>query len=84
MHAHTHTHSYTPSMQIKTAKLQFSLVAQLCPTLCNPMDCSTPDFPVHHQLPELAHIHVHQVSNAIQPSHPLSFPSPPAFNISQH
>ena len=51
---------------------------------CDPMDCSTPGFPVHHQLPELAHTHVHQVSDAIQPSHPLSSPSPPAFNLSQH
>ena len=56
---------------------QFSSVAQLCPTLCDPVDCSTPGFPVHHQLPELAQTHVHWVSNAIQPSHPLS-PSPPA------
>ena len=48
------------------------------------MDCSTPDFPVNHQLPELAQIHVHQVGDAIQPSHPLSSPSPPAFNLSQH
>ena len=59
--------------------VQFSSVAQLCPTLCNPMDCSTPDFPVHHQLPEVAQTHVHWVSDAIQPSHPLSSPSPPAF-----
>ena len=56
---------------------QFSSVAQSCPTFCNPMDCSTPGFPVHHQLPELAQTHVHQVSDAIQPSHPLSSPSPP-------
>ena len=60
---------------------QFSSVAQLSPTLCNPMDCSTSGFPVHHQL---AQTHVHRVSDAIQPSHPLSFPSPPAFNLSQH
>ena len=63
---------------------QFSSVAQSCPTLCNPMDCSTPGFPVHHQLLELAQTHVHRVCDAIQPSHPLSFPSPPAFNLSQH
>ena len=63
---------------------QFSSVAQLCPTLCDPMDCSTPGFLVHHQLPELAQTHVHWVSDAIQPSHPLSSPSPPAFNIAQH
>ena len=54
----------------------FSSVAQWCPTLCNPMDCSTPGFPVHHHLPELTQTQVHWVSNAIQPSHPLSFPSP--------
>ena len=64
--------------------VQFSSVAQSWLTLCNPMDCSTPGFPVHHQLPELTQTHVHQVSDAIQPSHPLSSPSPPAFNISQH
>ena len=61
-----------------------SSLTQLCPTLCDPMNCSTPGFPVHHQLPELAQTHVHQVSDAIQPSHPLSSPSPPAFNLSQH
>ena len=60
---------------------QFSSVAQSCPTLCNPMNCSTPGFPVHHQLPELAQTHVHQVGDAIQSSHPLSSPSPPAFNL---
>ena len=59
-------------------------VAQSCPILCDPMDCSTPDFPVHHQLPELAPIHVHWVSDAIQPSYPLSSPFPPAFSLSQH
>ena len=52
-------------------------------SLCNPMDCSTPGLPVHHQLPELAQIHVHWVSDSIQPSHPLSSPSTPAFNLSQ-
>ena len=61
-----------------------SSVAQSCLTLCDPMDCSTPGFPVCHHLPELAQIHVLQVSDAIQPSHPLSSPSPPAFNLSQH
>ena len=64
--------------------VQFSSVTQLCPALCNPMDCSTPDLPVYHQLPELTQTHVHWVGDAIQPSHPLSFPSPPAFNLSQH
>ena len=61
-----------------------SSVTKSCPTLCNPMDCSTPGFPVHHQLLELAQTHVHWVSDAIQPSHPLSSSSPPAFNLSQH
>ena len=60
-----------------------SSVAQSCPTLCNPIDCSTPGFPVH-QLPELAQTHVHRVDDAIQPSHPLLSPSPPVFNLSQH
>ena len=63
---------------------QFSSVAQSCLTLCDPMNCSTPGFPVHHQLPELLQTHVHQVGDAIQPSHPLSSPSPPAFSLSQH
>ena len=58
--------------------------AQPCLTLCNPMDCSTPGFPVPHHLPEIAQTHVHWVSDAIQPSLPLSSPSPPAFNLSQH
>ena len=58
--------------------VQFSSVAQLCLTLWDPMNCSTPGFPVHHQLPELAQTHVNQVGNAIQPSHPLSSPSPPS------
>ena len=64
--------------------LQFSSVAQLCPALWDTMDCSTPGFPVHLQLLERAQIHVHRVSDAIQPSHLLSFPSPPTFNLSQH
>ena len=59
-------------------------VAQSCLTLCNPMDCSTPGFPVHHQLPELTQTHVHRFGDAIQPSHPLSSPSPPTFSLSQH
>ena len=62
----------------------FSSVAQLCLTLCDPMNCSTPGLPVHHQVPEFTQIHVHRVSDAIQPSHPLSSPSPPAPNPSQH
>jgi len=57
---------------------------QSCPTLCDPIDCSMPGFPVRHQLPELTQTHVHRVGDAIQKSHPLSSPSPPAFNLSQH
>ena len=64
--------------------VQFSSVAQSCLTLCNPMNRSTPGLPVHHQLPELTQTHVHRVSNAIQPFHPLSSPSPPAHNPSWH
>ena len=63
---------------------QFSSVTQLGLTLCDPIDCSTPGLPVHHQLPESTQNHVHWVGDAIQPSHPLSFPSPPALNRSQH
>ena len=61
-----------------------SSVASSCLTLCNPMDCSTPGFPVHHQFPEFTQTHVHRIGDAIQPSHPLSSPSPPTFNLSQH
>ena len=64
--------------------VQFSSVAQSCPTLCDPMNRSTPGLPVHHQLPEFTQIDVHRVSDAIQPPHPLSSPSPPAPNPSQH
>jgi len=60
--------------------VQFSSVTQSCPTLCDPMKCSTLGLPVHHQLPEFTQTHVHRVSDAIQPSHPLSSPSPPAPN----
>ena len=64
--------------------VQFSSVTQSCLTLCDPMDCSMPGLPVHHQLPEFTQTHVHRVGDAIQPSHPLSSPSPPAFNLSHH
>ena len=63
---------------------QFSSVTQSCLTLCNPMDCSMPDFPVCHQLLQHSQTHVHRISDAIQPSHPPLSPSPPAFNLSQH
>ena len=62
----------------------FSSVAQSCRTLCDPMNRSRPGLPVHHQLPEFTQTHIHRVSDAIQPSHPLSSPSPPAPNLSQH
>ena len=64
--------------------VQFISVAQSCPTLCDPMNRSTPGLPVHHQLPEFTHIHVHRVSDAIQPSHALWSPSPPALHPSQY
>ena len=64
--------------------VQFSSVAQSHPTLCNPMNRSTPGLPIHHRLPELAQTHVHRVSDAIQLSHLLSFPFPSAFHLSQH
>ena len=65
-----------------TTEVQFSSVAQSCLILCDPMDCSTPGLPVHH--PAFTQTHVHWVGDAIQPSHPLSSPSPPVFNLSQH
>ena len=68
----------------RSFSVQFTSVAQLCPTLCNPMDSSMPGLPVHYQLPEFTQTHVHGVGDAIQPSYPLSSPSPPTFNLSQH
>ena len=85
--------SWTPYCQIQTSLEEsgenhwtshFSSVAQLCLTVCEPMSCSTPGLPVHHQLLELAQTHVHGVGDAIQPSYHLSSPSPPVFNLSQH
>ena len=69
---------------LQNDSVQFSSVTQLCPTLCDAMGCSTPGLPLHHQLPEFTQTHVHWVGDAIQPSHPLLYPSPPAFNLSQH
>ena len=69
---------------VEFSSVQFSSVAQSCPTLCNPMNHSTPGLPVHHQLPQFTQTHIHRVGDAIQPSHPLSSPSPPAPNPSQH
>ena len=68
----------------KEVSVQFSSVAQLCPTLCNTVNCTTPGLPVHHQLLEFTQIHVHWIGEAIQPSHSLSSPSPPALSLSQH
>ena len=74
------------SMAVYFSSVQFSSVTQSCPTLCDPMNRSTPGFPVHHQLPESTQTHVHRVSDAIQPSHPLSSPSllppiPPSIRV---
>ena len=69
---------------LKFLSVQFISATQLCPALCDPMDSSTSGFPVHHQLPEFTQAHVHCIDDAIQPSYPLSYPSPPAFNLFQH
>ena len=94
-HTHTHIHTHTllerqepnnqsEAFQVTLRSDQIRSVAQSCPTLFDPMNRSTPGLPVHHQLPEFTQTHVHWVSDAIQPSHPLSSPSPPAPNPSQH
>ena len=79
-----HKHWYTYSILVPIVSVQYSSVTQSCPTLCDPMNHSTLGLPVNHQLPEFTQTHVHWVSDAIQPSHPLSSPSPPAPNLSQH
>ena len=76
--------SVSISSQASDLSVQFSSVTQPCLTLCDPMNHSTPGLPVHHQLPEFTQTHVHRVGDAIQPSHPLLSPSPPAPNPSQH
>ena len=76
--------SFLSNINMNQPSVQFSSVAQSCPTLRDPMNRSTPGLPVHHQLPEFTQTHVHRVSDAIEPSHPLSSPSPPAPNPSQH
>ena len=92
---HTHTHKPQNKLNIRSGTIkvleesigrtvQFSSVTQSCLTLCDSVYCITPGFPVHHQLLELVQTHVHQISDDIQTSHPLSLPSPPAFNLSQH
>ena len=75
---------FLKKLETELPSVQFSSVAQLCPTLCDPMNRSMPGLPVHHHLPEFTQTHVHRVHDAIQPSHPRSFPSPPALNPSQH
>ena len=70
-------------LNYQLSDIQFSSVVQSCPTLCDPMNCSTPGLPVHHKLPGFTQTHVYRVGDAIQPSHPLSSPSPPAPNPSQ-
>ena len=77
-------HRFLVQFAYKGPHSQFSLVAQSCPTLCDPMNCSTTSRPVHHQLPESTQTHVHRVGDAIQPSYPPLSPSPPALNLSQH
>ena len=71
-------HTTLDCIKSKAPSVQFSSVAQSCPTLCDPMNCSTPGLPVHQQLPEFTQTHVHRVRDVIQPSHPLLSPSPPA------
>ena len=80
---HTHTQVFQTWWKLIVLVFHFHSVCKSCPTLHNPMDHRTPGLPVHHQLPEFTQTHVHWVSDAIQPSHPLSSPSPPAFNLSQ-
>ena len=80
--AHTHTHIFPSSPHFLS--VQFNSVAQSCLTLCDPMDCSMPGLPVHHQLLEFTQTHVHGVGDAIQSSHPLLSPSPPVLNLPQH
>ena len=78
------TYNILSNLHESSVPYQVSSFSQSCLTLCSPMDCSTPGLPVHHQPPEFTRTHVHWVGDAIQPSRPLSSPSPPAFNLSQH
>ena len=77
-------HLHYPVRDKSSRDVSISSVSQSCPAICDPMDCSTPGSPNHHQLPELTQTHVHQVGDAIQPAHLLSSTSPPTFNLSQH
>ena len=83
-HLLQHIFTFFVRTQILLSSVQFSSVAQSCPTPCDLMNCSTPGLPVHHQLPEFTQTHIHRVGDAIQPSHPLLSPSLPAPNPSQH
>ena len=76
--------SYSSVYSKSLSSVQFSPVTQLCPTLCNPMDCSMPGLPVHHRLLKFTQTHVNWVGDAIQPSHALPSPSPPTFSLCQH
>ena len=71
-------------MRALGSSVQFSSVTQSCLTLCSSFDCSMPGLPIHHQLPEFTQTHIHRIGDAIQPSYPLSSPSSPTFNLSQH
>ena len=84
IHTRINMHKYTCTSVCMHISVQFTSVTQLCLTLCDPMDCSTPGFPVHHQFLEIAQTHVHHVCDTIQPSYPLLSPSPPTFNLSQN
>ena len=84
LHSFTHSSIHSFIHLLSLSSVQFSSVAQSCPTLCDPMNRSTPGLPVHHQLPEFTQTHVHRVSDAIHPSHPRLSPSPSAPNPSQH
>ena len=77
-----HSNMFNVNQATSPIQVQLNSVAQSCPTLCDPIAYSTPGLPVHHQLPEPTQTHVHRVGDAIQPSHPLSSPSPPALNLS--
>ena len=80
----SHAHEVVSTVFLDFTTVRLSSVSQSCLTLCDPMNCSMPGLPVHHQLPEFTQTHVHRVGDAIQPSHPRSSPSPPAPNPSQH
>ena len=84
IYIYTHTHTIVGLTNFSCKEAQFSSDFQSCSTLCDPVDTSMPGFPIHHQLLEPTQTHVHHISDAIQPSHPLSSPSPPAFNLYQH